>query len=152
MSQIGLLILVGIVVNNGIVLLDHMNQLRRAGIPRDEAILRAGRDRLRAILMTATTTVVGLIPLAIGGSAVGGAYYYPLARTVMGGLISSTALTLLVLPNINLAVEGVAAWARRVWSGSGPAPAGHLRDSAPSIDSAPAPRIASAAQMPSASR
>ncbi|HET9480514.1 MAG TPA: efflux RND transporter permease subunit, partial [Candidatus Polarisedimenticolia bacterium] len=120
MAQIGLLILIGIVVNNGIVLLDHMNQLRRAGLSRDEAILQAGRDRLRAILMTATTTVVGLIPLAIGGATVGQIYYFPLARTVMGGLISSTVLTLLVLPFITIGVEAVAAWLRSVWSASAP--------------------------------
>ena len=72
MAQIGLLILFGIVVNNGIVLLDHMNQLRRAGVPRDEAILQAGRDRLRAVLMTAATTILGLLPLAFGGATVGG--------------------------------------------------------------------------------
>src|SRR5512132_2077805 len=122
MAQIGLLILIGIVVNNGIVLLDHMNQLRAAGVGRDEAILAAGRDRLRAILMTATTTVVGLIPLAIGGSKVGGIYYYPLARTVMGGLISSTLLTLLVLPYITIGVEGIAHWMRRLWRLSSPVP------------------------------
>jgi HAE1 family hydrophobic/amphiphilic exporter-1 len=124
MAQIGLLILIGIVVNNGIVLLDHLNRLRRAGLPRDQAIVQAGRDRLRAITMTATTTVVGLIPLAVGGTAVGGAYYYPLARTVMGGLISSTVLTLLVLPNINLAVEGATGWLRRLWAGSSRRPTG----------------------------
>lgn len=122
MAQIGLLILFGIVVNNGIVLLDHMNQLRKAGMPRDEAILQAGRDRLRAVLMTAATTILGLLPLAFGGATVGGElYYFPLARTVMGGLISSTFLTLLVLPYVNLGVEGAAEWMKRVWRASGPA-------------------------------
>ena len=120
MAQIGLLILIGIVVNNGIVLLDHMNQLRAAGVPREEAILRAGRDRLRAILMTAGTTIVGLIPLAIGSSSVGPAYYFPLARTVMGGMLSSTILTLIVLPYINFSIENGVAWCRRVWLASSP--------------------------------
>lgn len=120
MAQIGLLILMGIVVNNGIVLLDHVNQLRREGMSREEAVLQAGRDRLRAILMTASTTIVGLLPLAIGASTVGGLFYFPLARTVMGGLISSTFLTLLVLPWIDLNVEEFAGWARKVWSGSSP--------------------------------
>ncbi len=104
MAQIGLLILMGVVVNNGIVLLDHMNQLRRGGLSTHEAILQAGRERLRPILMTALTTVVGLIPLAIGGSKVGGLFYFPLARTLMGGLLSSTLLTLVVLPYVNLGV------------------------------------------------
>jgi hydrophobic/amphiphilic exporter-1 (mainly G- bacteria), HAE1 family len=133
MSQIGLLILIGIVVNNGIVLLDHMNQLRRAGVPRDEAILRTGRDRMRAILMTASTTIVGMIPLAVGRTGVGGIYYYPLARTIMGGLISSTLLTLVVLPYVNLGVEGVANWMRRVWR------AAHGRRSVPAAPPAGQP-------------
>jgi HAE1 family hydrophobic/amphiphilic exporter-1 len=121
MCWIGLLILIGVVVNNGIVLLDHMNQLRRAGVGREEAILAAGRDRLRAILMTALTTIVGLVPLAFGRAAVGGGpYYFPLARTVMGGMITSTFLTLIVLPYINLGVERAADWARGVWRLSSP--------------------------------
>jgi HAE1 family hydrophobic/amphiphilic exporter-1 len=123
MAQIGLLILMGIVVNNGIVLLDHMNQLRKAGMSHEESILQAGRDRLRAVLMTASTTVIGLLPLAIGGSTVGGLFYFPLARTVMGGLMSSTFLTLLILPYIDLGVEGAANWFRRLWRGSGRAAA-----------------------------
>ncbi len=118
MSQIGLLILMGIVVNNGIVLLDHMNQLRKGGMSTEEAILQAGRDRMRAILMTAFTTIIGLAPLALGGSRVGGLFYYPLAITVMGGLISSAILTLIALPSVNLFFEGIAHWMRRVWTGS----------------------------------
>ena len=119
MSQIGLLILMGIVVNNGIVLLDHMNRLRRSGLSTEEAILQAGRDRLRPILMTAATTIIGLLPLAIRGPNTAGIFYYPLARTVMGGLMSSSILTLLVLPYINLGVEAVASWLRRLWRESG---------------------------------
>ncbi|MGZ8868172.1 MAG: efflux RND transporter permease subunit, partial [Thermoanaerobaculia bacterium] len=120
MAQIGLLILMGIVVNNGIVLLDHMNQLRKQGLSRDEAVLQAGRDRLRAILMTASTTIIGLLPLAVGGSTVGGLFYFPLARTVMGGLLSSTFLTLLILPYIDMQVEAAANWFRRFWRSSAP--------------------------------
>ena len=109
-------------VNNGIVLLDHMNQLRAAGMGREEAILQTGRDRLRAVLMTALTTIAGLIPLAFGQAAIGGGpYYFPLARTVMCGLISSTVLTLIVLPYINLGVETAAAWMRNLWRASDPA-------------------------------
>ena len=120
MAQIGILILMGIVVNNGIVLLDHKNQLRRDGMGEREAILQAGRDRLRAILMTASTTIIGLLPLALGGSTVGGLFYFPLARTVMGGLLSSTFLTLLILPLIDLGVERMAASMRRLWVSSSP--------------------------------
>ena len=119
MSQIGLLILMGIVVNNGIVLLDHVNQLRARGMGDVEAILTAGRHRLRPILMTATTTIVGLVPLAVRGATVGGVFYFPLARTVMGGLISSALLTLVMLPLVNLGVEGVARWAKSIWAVSG---------------------------------
>ena len=115
MAQIGLLILMGIVVNNGIVLIDHVNHFRREGFSHEEAILKAGRDRLRPILMTAATTIIGLLPLAIGGVNVSGLLYYPMARTVMGGLISSVALTLLVLPYISLGTEGLSNWVQRVW-------------------------------------
>ena len=112
----------GIVVNNGIVLLDHMNQLRLGGMSRDEAILQAGRDRLRPILMTAATTIIGLLPLAIRGPNTAGLFYYPLARTVMGGLMSSAILTLLVLPYVSIGVEGVAQWLRNLWRSSGLTP------------------------------
>jgi len=118
MAQIGLLILMGIVVNNGIVLMDHMNYFRREGYSAEESILRAGRDRLRPILMTAATTIIGLLPLAIGGVNVSGLLYFPMARTVMGGLMSSVVLTLLVLPYITLGTEGLSNWFRRVWQGS----------------------------------
>ncbi|HSL16356.1 MAG TPA: efflux RND transporter permease subunit [Methylomirabilota bacterium] len=118
MAQIGLLILMGIVVNNGIVLVDHMNYFRRQGLSAEESILRAGRDRLRPILMTAATTIIGLLPLAVGGVNVTGLLYSPMARTVMGGLVSSVALTLLVLPYITLGTEGVSNWFRRVWQRS----------------------------------
>ncbi|MGD8374853.1 MAG: efflux RND transporter permease subunit [Acidobacteriota bacterium] len=120
MSWIGMLILIGIVVNNGIVLLDRMNQLRKEGIGREEAIIAAGRDRMRPILMTAATTVIGLVPLAIGGSTISGLFYYPLARTVIGGLVVSAFLTLVALPNVTLGVEAIAAWFRRIWSLSRP--------------------------------
>ncbi len=120
MAQIGLLILMGIVVNNGIVLLDHVNQLRRSGLEREVAILRAGRERLRPILMTAATTVIGLVPLAIRGPATGGIFYYPLARTVMGGLLSSAVLTLIVLPFISVLIEELSGWAHGLWAASRP--------------------------------
>jgi HAE1 family hydrophobic/amphiphilic exporter-1 len=133
MAQIGLLILMGIVVNNGIVLLDHLNHLRREGMARDQAIVAAGRERLRPVLMTAATTILGLLPLAIGGSEVAGLFYYPLARTVMGGLLSSTVLTLVVLPLVNVGVENVAEWARGLWRRSAPVPARI-------VEAGPAPR------------
>jgi HAE1 family hydrophobic/amphiphilic exporter-1 len=115
------MILMGIVVNNGIVLLDRVNHYRRQGHGREEAVELAGRDRLRPILMTALTTVLGLLPLALGKTGMGGwAYYYPLARTVMGGLLSSTLLTLIVLPYVSDTIERLAEWAGRLWAASGP--------------------------------
>ena len=118
MAQIGLLILVGIVVNNGIVLLHHVHQLREGGMARYEALLKAGRDRLRPILMTTATTVLGLVPLALGGTHVGDILYYPLARTVIGGLLVSTTLTLVLVPVLYTLLEdgwnGLAgAWRRK---------------------------------------
>ena len=123
MSQIGILILMGIVVNNGIVLLDHVKRLRDGGLSQHAAILQAGRERLRPILMTATTTVIGLLPLAVRGPNAGGVFYYPLARTVMGGLISSVVLTLLILPFWSVLIERLANWSRHVWHLSVPRPA-----------------------------
>jgi HAE1 family hydrophobic/amphiphilic exporter-1 len=115
MAQIGLLILVGIVVNNGIVLVHHIHQLRQAGIERTQAILDAARHRLRPILMTTLCTVLGMAPLAIGGNHVGDVLYYPLARTVMGGLAASTLLTLLLVPCLYTLLEDGVAVIARVW-------------------------------------
>jgi len=98
MAGVGMVILVGVVVNNGIVLVDRITQLRREGVPRREAILEAGQRRLRPILMTALTTICGLIPMALGSSAVVGIPYAPLGRTVIGGLTAATLLTLLLIP------------------------------------------------------
>jgi HAE1 family hydrophobic/amphiphilic exporter-1 len=122
MSKIGLMVLVGVVVNNGIVLLDHINNLRRAGLERMQAILQGCRDRLRPIMMTATTTVVGLLPLAMGDSGLFDLRYFPLARTIMGGLISSTVLTLIVLPTYYTFFDDLAEWVKSIWRESAPAP------------------------------
>jgi HAE1 family hydrophobic/amphiphilic exporter-1 len=116
MAWIGFLILMGIVVNNGIVLIDKVNILRREGLPRDQAIIQAGRERLRPILMTAFTTILGILPMALKGPAVSNVYYYPLARTVIGGLLASTVLTLLILPYIYTIFDELALWAKRVFS------------------------------------
>ena len=115
MAQIGLLVLMGVVVRNGIVLVERIHQLREAGMPRHEAILQAGSDRLRPIIMTAGTTILGLLPLAIGDSAMLGLSYSPLARTVMGGLAVSTVLTLIILPFVYTVFDDAASWGRRVW-------------------------------------
>ncbi|HSI71977.1 MAG TPA: efflux RND transporter permease subunit, partial [Fimbriimonas sp.] len=96
---IGLLMLIGIVVKNGILLVDYTNQLRQRGVPRDEAILTAGPTRLRPILMTTLAAIFGMLPLAIGLGS-GSEMYTPLATVVIGGLATSTMLTLFVVPTV----------------------------------------------------
>nr|PZN72424.1 MAG: multidrug ABC transporter [Bacillota bacterium] len=96
-AMIGLILLAGIVVNNAIVLVDYINQLRRQGMDRDEAVRVTGPRRLRPVLMTTLTTVLGLLPLALGISE-GSEMEAPLATVVMGGLTLSTLLTLVVIP------------------------------------------------------
>lgn len=98
MSRLGFVILVGIVVNNAIVLIDLINRLRLEGYARFEAILEAGRQRYRPILMTAFTTVGGLIPMAIGNTSMIGIPYAPMGRTIIGGLLASTILSLTIVP------------------------------------------------------
>ncbi|HLT90495.1 MAG TPA: efflux RND transporter permease subunit [Woeseiaceae bacterium] len=94
---IGVIMLAGIVVNNAILLVDRINQLRGRGLEKTAAILEAGRARLRPILMTTTTTVLGLLPMAIGIGE-GAEVRTPMAITVIGGLVTSTLLTLVVIP------------------------------------------------------
>ncbi len=99
MVFLGGIVLAGIVVNNAIVLVDYVNQLRERGLPKREALVTAGTVRLRPIFMTTITTVLGLLPMAIG-SGEGSELRKPLAITVMAGLASSTILTLIVIPAI----------------------------------------------------
>ncbi len=118
MAIIGILILMGIVVNNGIVLVDHIHTLRKEGLNRREAVIQAGKDRMRPILMTAGTTVLGLIPLAfsttlIGGQ--GGPPYFPMARAIVGGLTFSTVVTLLILPTIYVILDDIGLWSSRIF-------------------------------------
>jgi len=96
---LGMIMLAGIVVNNAIVLVDYVNQLRRRGMPKREAIVTAGRVRLRPIFMTTATTVLGLLPMAVGLGD-GAELRTPMAITVIAGLLSSTLLTLLVVPTL----------------------------------------------------
>jgi len=112
MAMIGILILIGVVVNNGIVLIDHVNQLRLQGLPRDEALIRAGRERMRPILMTVGTTVLGLMPLCIGTTQIGGdgPPYFPMARAIVGGLLFSTFVSLVLLPTIYTWLDVIRQW------------------------------------------
>ena len=94
----GIIILIGIVVNNGIVLVDHVNSLRVAGVERRQALIEGCGDRLRPVVMTAITTIFGLIPLVVARATVAGAYIDSIAVVVIGGLATSTFFTLLALP------------------------------------------------------
>ncbi len=120
MTMIGMVILVGIVVNNGIVLLDHINNYRRKGLSVEDAVLEGGKERFRPILMTAATTVLGLVPMALGDANIDGLGYFPLARSVMGGLAASTVLTLLVLPTFYSISEDLSSWNKKLWGLSRP--------------------------------
>jgi len=96
-AMIGMVMLAGIVVNNAILLIDTVNQLREGGMPRQEALLQAGLMRMRPILMTTGTTVLGLLPMALGIGQ-GAELRSPLAITMIGGMTLGTALTLIVIP------------------------------------------------------
>ena len=104
-SLIGVLMLVGIVVTNAIVLIDLVNQYRRRGLRVREALVEGATRRLRPILMTALATIFALVPMAIGLTGQGGFISQPLALVVIGGLVSSTLLTLVVLPALYFLVE-----------------------------------------------
>ncbi len=104
-ALIGLLLLIGIVVTNAIVLLDLVKQLRDKGYTRNEALLQAGRTRLRPILMTAIATILALMPLALGFNE-GSIIAAELGTVVIGGLLTSTLLTLLVVPVVYSLLEG----------------------------------------------
>lgn len=106
-SLVGILMLSGIVVNNGIVLVDFANTTRRdTGCTAAAAVKEAGRARLRPILMTASTTILALLPLSLGGSP-SASLWAPMARTVAGGMLLATPLTLLILPILYVVLDGV---------------------------------------------
>ena len=105
-ALIGMLLLVGIVVTNAIVLIDLINQYRREGKGIQEAIMDGARQRLRPILMTALATIFALTPMAIGITGSGGFISQPLAIVVIGGLFSSTVLTLVIVPVLYWLIEG----------------------------------------------
>jgi HAE1 family hydrophobic/amphiphilic exporter-1 len=110
MSFMGIILLVGVVVNNAILLVDFINQLRARGMKKVEAVIEAGPMRLRAILMTTASTMIGNLPVALALSE-GGEIRQPMSVAVIGGLFTSTMLTLLVIPVIYLAFDDVKDWA-----------------------------------------
>jgi HAE1 family hydrophobic/amphiphilic exporter-1 len=112
---VGLFILVGVVVNNGIMLVDRTIQLRASGMGRVEALEAAGRDRLRPILMTVGTTVLGLVPMLIHHPTLAGVYYHAIAIVIAGGLTTSTIVTLVVLPAAYSTLEDISLAFNRTW-------------------------------------
>ncbi len=114
MASIGVVILVGIVVNNAIVLVDLTNRLRAEGRNRLDALLEAGRHRFRPILMTTLTTVSGLIPMALGNSKMIGIPYAPLGRTIIGGLLAATVLTLVIVPLLYALLDDLRTYMKNV--------------------------------------
>ncbi|MDQ4033145.1 MAG: efflux RND transporter permease subunit, partial [Actinomycetota bacterium] len=104
-ALIGMLMLVGIVVTNAIVLIDRVNQYRRDGRELFDALVEGAAQRLRPILMTAVATVLGLLPMAVGLTGGGVFISQPLAIVVIGGLVSSTLLTLVLVPVLYLLTE-----------------------------------------------
>ncbi|MDT8428887.1 MAG: efflux RND transporter permease subunit [Pseudomonadales bacterium] len=117
MALIGILVLIGVVVNNGIVLVDRINYYRQTGMPRNAAVVEAASDRIRPILMTAGTTVFGLLPLSLGDTSIGGMGppYFPMARAVIGGMLFSTIAALSCLPVIYVFLDWMRDFYGRLW-------------------------------------
>ncbi|MFT4974223.1 MAG: HAE1 family hydrophobic/amphiphilic exporter-1 [Myxococcota bacterium] len=115
MGGVGLVILVGVVVNNGIVLIDLVTRLRET-MSRTDALVEAGRRRMRPILMTALTTIFGLLPMAVGSSTFIGIPYAPMGRVVAGGMIAGTLLTLFFVPYLYSVLDDIRDSAAR-WAG-----------------------------------
>ena len=101
----GGILLVGIVVNNAIVLIDYMGTLRGRGLSLEDAVIKGGRTRLKPILMTSLTTILGLLPMSLGFGS-GAELRYPIGRAVVGGLVTSTLITLVLIPVLYIVVEG----------------------------------------------
>jgi HAE1 family hydrophobic/amphiphilic exporter-1 len=117
MSMIGLIMLMGLVTKNAILLVDFTNQARAAGTPRDQALIKAGSTRLRPIVMTTLAMIFGMLPLAFAIGA-GAELRAPMARAVIGGLITSTLLTLVVVPVVYTYLDGLRPEAVREWLGA----------------------------------
>ncbi len=117
MAFIGILVLMGVVVNNGIVMVEHINNHRRAGMSRTDALVEGSRERLRPILMTMGTAILAMIPIAMGTTQMAGdgPAYYPMARAIVGGLAFSTVVSLLFLPTIYAILDDWRANTARMW-------------------------------------
>src|SRR5699024_9580233 len=114
MAFIGILVLMGVVVNNGIIMVEHINNLRRTGMNRTDALVAGSRERLRPILMTMGTAVLAMVPISLSDTVVlGGLAYSPMARSVAGGLAFSTIVSLLFLPTIYALLDDLASGTKR---------------------------------------
>jgi multidrug efflux pump subunit AcrB/ABC-type multidrug transport system ATPase subunit len=111
-TLMGFLILLGVVVNNGIILIDYTNILRKRGYNRNRAIITSGFSRLRPILITTITTIVAMLPMAMGDKDYAGAIGAPFAITVIGGLSFSAVLTLILIPTVYISMENMLRWYR----------------------------------------
>jgi hydrophobic/amphiphilic exporter-1 (mainly G- bacteria), HAE1 family len=111
LSMIGVILLMGVVTKNAILLVDRANQERACGLDRRAALIEAGRVRLRPILMTSLATIAGMLPVALALGE-GGGFRAPMARAVIGGMVSSTLLTLVVVPVAYMYVDGLGTWIR----------------------------------------
>jgi hydrophobic/amphiphilic exporter-1 (mainly G- bacteria), HAE1 family len=117
-SIIGFIMLMGLVTKNAILLVDFVNQARRAGKERRSAMIEAGGVRLRPILMTTMAMIFGMIPLALGLGE-GGEQRAPMGQAVIGGVITSGLLTLIVVPVIYTYLDDATSWIARAWRGRG---------------------------------
>ncbi len=113
-TMIGFLILLGVVVNNGIILIDYANILRKRGYTRNRAMITSGFARMRPILITSITTIIALLPMAMGDNQYAGAIGAPFAITVIGGLSFSTLLTLVLVPTVYVSMENIIKWYREL--------------------------------------
>lgn len=116
MSFIGILVLMGVVVNNGIVMIEHINNLRRHGMGRTRALVEGSRERLRPIMMTMGTAILAMIPISMTDTQLlgNGPPYYPMARAIAGGLAFSTVVSLLFLPTIYAMLDDMSTAASRI--------------------------------------
>ena len=115
MAFIGILVLMGVVVNNGIVMVEHINNLRRRGMSRTDALVEGSRERLRPILMTMGTAILAMVPIALGQTKMSdGPPYFPMARAIAGGLAFSTVVSLLFLPTIYAVLDDLSAGTARI--------------------------------------
>jgi len=115
MAFIGVLVLMGVVVNNGIIMVEHINNLRRKGMARTDALVEGSRERLRPIMMTMGTAILAMVPISLSDTVIlGGLEYSPMARAVAGGLAFSTVVSLLFLPTIYAILDDLRSGAVRL--------------------------------------